>query len=128
MLTHQYVGFRTLIIFIIRLLTSLLRFCDWIWMLYTYYFVVYQTNTMINILMLIMSIRHVISLHIENEYIMPQKTTLPIQYIIHLRLLFHFWEGDLLVSQWRKAEIFDNFTSRAVAVPAICVQNFGWVI
>lgn len=47
--------------------------------------------------MLIMRIRHVIRLHVEDEDVVAQEAALAVQYIVHFRLIFHLLKCDLLL-------------------------------
>lgn len=84
MLAHQHVSLGALVVLVIGLLPTTLRIRQRIRMLYAYYFIVYQADAVVHIVMLIMSIRHIISLHIENKYVVPQQTALSVKNIIHL--------------------------------------------
>lgn len=66
-------------------------------MLYTNYLIIYEANAVVNIIMLIMRIRHVIRLHVEDEDVVAQEAALAVQYIVHFRLIFHLLKCDLLL-------------------------------
>lgn len=82
---------------------------------------------MVNIVMLIVCIRHVVRLHVEDEYVVAEQAALSVQYVVHFGLVFHPLKGNLLLSHRWKAEVFNDFATRAVAVATVSIQQFGGV-
>lgn len=78
MLAHEDVGFWTFIILelggglLILLLHIRLR------VLNLYYFIVNEANAVVNVIVLVGCVRHIVSLHVEDEDVMTEEASLPI--------------------------------------------------
>ena len=88
-------------------------------------FIIDQADTVVNIVMLILCIRHVISLHVENEDVVTKQPPLPVQYIVHLRLVLKPLQVHLLRRVRGKAEVLDHLAPRAIHVAGVRVEQFG---
>ena len=123
MLAHEHVCLGALVVLVVGILASFLGPRNGLRVLNPDDLIVDQANAVIYIVVLVVRIRHIISLHVENKYVMPEEASLAIQHIVHLGLILQSLQQYLLISHRWKTEIFYDFSPRTVAVSTINVQK-----
>lgn len=86
-LGHEHVRLRALVVLVVRWLVCFSTFRDGCWVLYADYLVVDQADAVVDVVVLILRIRHVVSLHVEDENVVTEKAALTVEDVVHLGLI-----------------------------------------